>query len=232
MSDNDGAFTGDKFQEYLDDKDIILDTNVKGDHFALGIVDNFARRIKMFFSKKNLKLKNKAYTWTDYLPEFIMKYNSNPHSALDGLTPDEARKKENFTKVFQLNSIKGLKNKTVSDIEPGDKVRIKISGIFTKSSEPQYSDEVYTVESVNGSTINLTNGKTYKRYTLLKVPKTTQSNDKNIIKISNEVAKVNRTNKRDDLDTTKIIQTSEGQRSKRSTASTIDYDETKRRPRK
>ena len=131
-----------------------------------------------------------------------------------------------------MNSIKGLKNKTVSDVEPGDKVRIKISGIFTKSSEPQYSDEVYTVESVNGSTIHLTNGKTYKRYTLLKVPKTTQSNDKNIIKISNEVAKVNRTNKRDDLDTTKIIRAPEGQRSKRSTASTVDYDETKRRPRK
>jgi hypothetical protein len=50
MSDNDGAFTGDKFQEYLDDKNIILDTNVKGDHFALGIVDNFARRIKLLTS--------------------------------------------------------------------------------------------------------------------------------------------------------------------------------------
>jgi len=232
MSDNDGAFTGDKFQEYLDDKNIILDTNVKGDHFALGIVDNFARRIKLFFSKKNLKLKNKAYTWTDYLPEFITKYNDNPHSALNGLSPSEALDKENFTEIFQLNTIKGLKNKTVSDVEPGDKVRIKISGIFTKSSEPQYSDEVYTVESVNGSTIHLTNGKTYKRYTLLKVPKTTQSNDKNIIKISNEVAKVNRTNKRDDLDTTKIIRAPEGQRSKRSTVKTVDYDETKRRPRK
>ena len=215
MSDNDGAFTGDKFQDYLDEKDIILDTNVKGDHFALGIVDNFARRIKLFFSKKNLKNKNKSYNWTEYLPEFITKYNKNPHSALDGLTPDEARKKENFTKVFQLNNIKGLKNKTVSDIEPGDKVRVKISGIFTKSSEPQYSDEVYTVESVNGSTIHLTNGKTYKRYTLLKVPKTTQSNDKNIIKISNEVAKVNRSNRRGNIDPTQIIQVPEGERSRR-----------------
>lgn len=220
MCDNDGSFTGKQFQEYLDEKGIILDTNIKGDHFALGIIDNFAKRIKLFFAKKNLKNKNKSYNWTDYLIEFINKYNKSPHFALDGLTPEQANKKENFTKIFQINNIKGLKNKTVSDIEPNDKVRIKISGQFTKSSEPQYSDEIYIVESVNGSTIHLNNNKSYKRYSLLKIPKTTQQSDtKNIIRISNDIARSNRLNKREGVDRSNIIQTAEGQRSKRSTAS-------------
>jgi len=216
MSDNDGAFTGDKFNDYLDDHNIILDTNVKGDHFALGIVDNFAKRIKLFFAKKNLKNSNKSYNWVQYLPEFIKKYNNNPHSALDGLTPQQALLNENFNKIYELNRIKGLKNKTVSDLEIGDKVRIKISGMFTKSSEPQFSDKVYIVEKINGSTIYLNNGEAKKRYNLLKVPPNTESTDKNIIRISNEIAKVDRTNKRNSHNVSDIIQTPNGQRSKRS----------------
>ena len=65
---------------------------------------------------------------------------------------------KNFAKIFEINSRKGLKNKTVSDLQPGDKVRIKIAGMFSKGSEPQYSDTVYTVETVRGSTIYLIGG--------------------------------------------------------------------------
>ena len=192
MSDNDSSFTGEKFQELLDENNIISDMNVKGDHFALGIIDNFAKRLKLIFAKKFLK--NKTKNWFQYLPDVIELYNNSPHSALDGLSPMEALQKENFTKIFEINSVKGLKNKTVSDLEPGDKVRVKISGMFTKSSEPQYSDKVYTVESVKGSTIHLIGGLIKKRYDLLKVPNETISNDKNVITQVSEKNKAKKAN--------------------------------------
>ena len=142
MSDNDSSFTGEKFQELLDRNNIKLNTNVKNDHFALGIIDNFAKRLKLIFAKKFLKYKTK--NWVQYLKETIDVYNNSPLvGALDGLTPNEALLDENFTKIYQINSMKSMKNNTVSDIEIGDKVRIKIKGLFTKSSEPQYSDKVY-----------------------------------------------------------------------------------------
>jgi hypothetical protein len=146
---------GEKFQDLLDTHDIILEPNVKGDHFALGIIDNFAKRIRDFFSKINLKYNINKYSWVDNIPQFITTYNKSPHMALDGLSPLEALQDENFSKIFEINARKGLKNKTVSDLEPGDKVRIKIAGMFSKGSEPQYSDKVYTVETVRGSTIYL-----------------------------------------------------------------------------
>ena len=191
MSDNDSSFTGDQFQKVLDENDIILNTNVKGDHFALGIIDNFAKRLKLIFAKKFLK--NKTKNWVQYLHEIITTYNNSPHSALDGLTPIQALKDENFDKIFELNSIKKMKNKTVTDLEEGDKVRIKLEGKFTKSSEPQFSNEVYTVDSVQGSIIYLTNGEKKRRYNLLKVPHDAATLTSNVI---NEVIKKARQNRK------------------------------------
>ena len=191
MSDNDSAFTGDSFQKVLDDNNMILNTNVKGDHFALGIIDNFAKRLKMIFAKKFLKYKTK--NWVQYLNEIIQTYNNSPHSALDDLTPIEALKDENFDKIFEINTIKKMKNKTVIDLVPGDKVRIKIEGKFKKSSEPQFSDKVYEVSLINGSIITLTNGEKKRRYNLLKVPRDTISNETNVI---NEVIKKARHNRK------------------------------------
>ena len=204
MSDNDSSFTGEKFQELLDTNNITLDMNVKGDHFALGIIDNFAKRLKLIFAKKFLKYKTK--NWFQYLPEVIETYNNSPHSALDGLTPMEALQKENLTKIFQINAVKKLKNNTVSDIEIGDKVRVKIAGLFTKSSEPQYSDKVYIVESVKGSTIHLTNGDIKKRYNLLKVPQNTESIvGSNVITQVSQKARAKKLNKKEGINKANII---------------------------
>jgi len=190
ISDNDSAFLGETFQAFLDKNDIILETNIKGDHFALGIIDNIAKRIKLIFTKKFLKYKTK--NWTQYLNEIIKTYNNSPHSSLDGLTPNEALEDKNHDKIFELNSIKRLKNKTVSDLNIGDKVRIKIAGKFTKSSEPQFSDKVYQVSKINGQTIHLTNDESYKRYNLLKVPSDTEDTKINVISEVNAKAKAKR----------------------------------------
>ena len=49
-------------------------------------------------------------------------------------------------------------------------MRIRIlKNLHTKSSSPQFSNEVYTVVYPNGNNINLSDGKVYKRYSILKV---------------------------------------------------------------
>ena len=57
-----------------------------------------------------------------------------------------------------------------SDLVRGDQVRIRIlNNLYTKSSSPQFSNEVYNVIYPNGNNIKLSDGKTYKRYSILKV---------------------------------------------------------------
>ncbi len=49
-------------------------------------------------------------------------------------------------------------------------MRIRIlKNLHTKSSSPQFLNEVYTVVYPNGNNIKLSDGKTYKRYSILKV---------------------------------------------------------------
>ena len=49
LTDNDKAYQGSFFQKVLDDQEIVLNMNTVGDHHALGIIDNFAKRIKLIF---------------------------------------------------------------------------------------------------------------------------------------------------------------------------------------
>ena len=82
---------------------------------------------------------------------------------------------------------------------------MKISGLFTKSSEPQYSDKVYIVERIKGSTIYLIGGEIKKRHDLLKVPQNTESNEKNVITQVKEKSKANKANIKAGVSKTNII---------------------------
>jgi hypothetical protein len=190
-SDNDSAFLGEKFMALLDKHKIVLDTNIKDDHNALGIIDNFAKRLKLTFGKIFIKLKTK--NWIDHLDDVIRRYNNSEHSSLNDLTPFQAIKSENYNEILALNFRKRTKNKTVSDLKVGDKVRIRTSGKFTKSSEPQWSDKVYRVTSVRGTTIDLDDDKTFKRTNLLKVPIDAKDITTNVI---NEISKEARITRR------------------------------------
>ena len=59
-------------------------------------------------------------------------------------------------------------NKRVSDLKEGDKVRKYTANTFSKKSEPVWSDQVYTVETVRGNTSYLTDGSSVRRDYLLK----------------------------------------------------------------
>ena len=109
--------------------------------------------------------------------------------------------------IYSLNLIKSKENNTVSDLSNGDSVRIKISGVFTKGTEPRWSDETYSVKKVQGTTITIDDDRKFKRTNLLKVAEVDNSNKKNIIKIATRTNKIAQQNKRDDLNESNIIDT-------------------------
>ena len=172
--DNDSDYKSAKFQALLDKYNIVLDMNVVNDHNALGIIDNFAKRIKVFLTLKFLKTKSK--NWVQTLPSFIKYYNDSEHKALDYLTPNEATLPENKMKTKQINLIKSQQTRTTSDLVKNNKVRLRISGIFKKGTEPKWSDDFYTVEKTIRNTVYLSDGKKYKRNNLLKIPDDTKEN--------------------------------------------------------
>ena len=173
MSDNDAAFLGDTFQDMLDKQDIILDPNALHDHHALGIIDNFAKRIKLTFAK--IFIKKKTKDWVNQLPTVISKYNESDHTSINNITPNDADKDIHFQEILTINLDKNKESNTatpkyrVTKLNVGDNVRIRISNIFTKSSDVQFSNEVYTIAAVNGNKIKLNNDKTYTRANVLKV---------------------------------------------------------------
>jgi hypothetical protein len=188
MSDNDKAFLGSAFEEVLEKNNIMLNTNIINDHHALGIIDNFAKRIKTTLSK--IFLKTKTTIWINSLESIITLYNNTEHSSINDLTPNEV--KDNQNDILDINIIKNQKNKVVSDLEINDKVRIRLSSGFKKGTEPRWSDVIYTVIKVNGATIKLDNDTRYKRNDLLQVPKNTVSTEVNVIikrNINNKIKK-------------------------------------------
>ena len=69
---------------------------------------------------------------------------------------------KNHRTIYDINYEKSFYNNVKSDIDVGDKVRIKLSGKFRKGTDARYTDNVYTVTKVRGNTITLNNDEVYK----------------------------------------------------------------------
>ena len=174
LSDNEGSFQSNIFEKYLDDNSMVLTPNAKQDHRALGIIDNFAKRIKTILTKTFLVSKNQR--WVNKIQRIIDIYNNTPHIALDGLTPQQALNPQNFNKIVKINIRKKEETKRTSDLNVGDKVRkyVLLRKELSKASmQPNWSETIYTVVKVQGSTITLEDGTKYKRYNLFKIPNDT-----------------------------------------------------------
>ena len=183
ISDNEGSFQSKIFEKFLDDNNIILTMNASNDHKVLGIIDNLSKRLKEILKKTFLL--NKSTNWINHIDNIIKIYNNTKHSSLNGLTPEQAMKPEHFNIIQKINIDKMENNKRVSDLEINDKVRkfsLLKKSISKPSITPAWSDEVYYVVKVDGSTIYLNDGSKNKRYNLLKIPDDTEiTNNKNVI---------------------------------------------------
>ena len=147
MSDNDSTFLSHDFMKLCEEKDIILRPNIVGDHNYLGIVDRFCRTIKFILAK--LFIVNDNTNWIDVIQEVVSRFNDTPNSSFNDISPNQALLKENLNDILDINLLKKLKNLTVSDLVIGQYVRLKIGGKFSKSSEPQWSDNIFKVTHIN-----------------------------------------------------------------------------------
>ena len=74
FSDNDSAFLSTSFSSMLDRKRIAFNVNTLNDHHALGIIDSFAKRLKLIISKTMLRNQDKILV--SHLQTIITKYNN------------------------------------------------------------------------------------------------------------------------------------------------------------
>jgi len=180
------------FQRLLTEHNIHHSPNAIGDHNALGIIDNFAKRIKRIITAQFIETNKK--NWIDNIQRIVKIYNASPHSSLGGFTPNEAI--NNDPKINQylylVNLMKAQQNNNASDLVIGDKVRIRIGNQFSKGTDPRYSGKIYSIKEIYGNNVLLDNNKKYIRIDLLKVPADSISNEKpNIIQQAKTQHKVN-----------------------------------------
>ena len=108
LSDHDSSFMSTTVQAYLSSLKIPLNVNALSDHHALGIIDNFALRIKTILTA--MFLKNKSTNWINSIQNIVRHYNNRPHSSLNDISPNEATKDTNKEMVFNINIDKKRKS--------------------------------------------------------------------------------------------------------------------------
>jgi len=206
MSDSDSTFTSHEFQKLMDNNDILHNMVPIGDHHSLGIVDRFARTLKAKLTK--IFIAKNSTNWVDHIDKVVEKYNNTSHSGIGEIKPNEASDPYNMHLIASINHQKSFKNDRVSDLNIGDKVRIvETSSVFQKGTEGKFSDNVFTVKSIQGKNVTLNNGVVKKRYDLLHVPDdTVGSIEQNIIKKVNKVNRADRRDKKEGIDTSNIIE--------------------------
>ena len=172
LSDSDAAYTSASFKEVLEKNDIAMDNVVVGDHNAMGIIDNFAKWLKFIFTKGEVRT-NRIQRCAHRLQQVVAEYNKKEHKGIGELTPNQAGQEENKELIVKLNREKQVGNHRVSDLKPGDTVRVIQTNIFKKGTEAKWSEETYKVVKAQGETITIDedgNERRYKRHKLLKVP--------------------------------------------------------------
>ena len=172
ISDSDSTFLSKKFQQLLEQYDIIHNTVPVGDHNSLGVIDRFALTLKRILSKQ--REITKSANWVDSIDKIISIYKNTEHSALNNLSPNQAGQTKYKQEIQKLNIDKAQSNKIQSDLLEGDRVRILDKKLFKKGSEPQYTIKMRdmllkvhkdTIPTTNNKTITqkITNEKTIER---------------------------------------------------------------------
>ena len=168
-TDNGNEFKG-PFKTMLNESNIIHLTNDIGDHKALGVIDNFSKRVK------NALHKYFSYTgkvkYIDYLPIFITNYNNTPHSGILDLKPNDVMRGDNKYFIGSLNDNKKKVNslKMNKGLNIGDNVRTKIKkNLFDKGYSAKWSGNVFKVVDVDHDKVKLNDGRELKNKNVLKV---------------------------------------------------------------
>lgn len=205
-SDEGTEFKNREFQKYCDDNNIKL-YFVKDDSHKLGIINRFHRTLKdkltIYFNS------NDNVIWYDIIDKIIYNYNHSVNRGI-GIEP---YKVNGFIENMIVQDKKEQTIKITSDLDViniGDKCRILLEKkIFEDKLSPKYSNKIYTIIKVGENTVSVLD-----KDQLVKVKKS----DIKIIKdVDNVVelkelkkatisSRVNRLNKRDDIELSNIIE--------------------------
>ena len=182
IADQDPAWTNDTWLNFMEKENIAFNTNALKDHRALGIIDNFAKRIKLTLNKRFVD--TNSTKWTDYIEKVITTYNNQEHRSLGETTPNKVVKDTKIQEKIQtINDEKAQKNTTKSSFSVGDKVKknMLINESYPKGTDPKWSEKRFEVTEVKGQRIRLNDKTYYLDDHLLKVPETATDAETNVI---------------------------------------------------
>lgn len=167
-SDSGSEFKG-AVDKFLAEKEIAHHVTEPQDHNVLGMVDRMSSTIKSMISKHMFH--RQTNRWVDVLPDLVKHYNNTPHSALEGMAPNEAH--VNVTETRDIAYERVLESeKKAKPLKVGDYVRVfKRKGVFGKGYETRWSVKVYQIVKVDGVNYELDDGKIVRGHQLQKVSK-------------------------------------------------------------
>ena len=140
-TDAESGLTANATQEWLNKKQIAHNITLRHAPVAERMIGHIKNLIF-----KTIQITNKK--WWEVVDDVVNDYNKNHKSRSTLMTPNEATDPKNQKEVkTQLESIRKSDNPQPR-IEAGDKVRVIIKKKFEKGYMPDWSDELYTVQSV------------------------------------------------------------------------------------
>ena len=116
-------------------------------HHALGVIDSAIRNIKNMIYKTMDN--NKNSNWINILDDIVNIHNSNPHTALDNVAPEEVKGPLIESEIHNINFLKATENVADSGLSVGNMVRLRIQPKFKKRSfEKSFSDDIFEIVSM------------------------------------------------------------------------------------
>ncbi len=132
------------------------------------------------------------------------KYRTIQHHTTHNITPNQAisdpKKQEH---VMHLHIAKAQQNGFITNLNPGDKVRIDDTSLFKKETESRWSVEAHNVRSASEKSVTLTDETIHRRSKVLIVPHNTviaPNTEKNDIKVATKKHKDKLCFKREGID--------------------------------
>jgi hypothetical protein len=154
------------------------------------------KRMKLSFVASFLI--NKSNKWLELWPKFVKNYNMSPHSYIANKRTIDAGIVEKRTDVLE-------KIKYITKLKTGGKISLNVATQYSKSSDPQYSNKVYTIESVKSATITLTDKTQHNFKQLLKVLDNAVDLQPNVIEKARTKAKAKKARDKEGVDTDNIV---------------------------
>ena len=144
-SDNEGAFNSKLFREYCDGEKIKSITT----RTHAWVAERFIRTLKNMINKR---IENNTKSWKDVLYEVLLTYNNKDIHSSMGMTPAQAKLKENTLQVKLNLELHRVHTRRYPDVNIDDEVKLyKKKDIFDKENKSVWLKTKHKVENITQS---------------------------------------------------------------------------------